>query len=82
MNNDFSFLAKPVMNYGHTVSHSIKDYFMAHDQFCCCTFIEKDNILVKGEWGNKRDSRKALLVFFDLETGGVHGGTSSLVCSE
>ena len=49
--------------------------FLGVDQYWCATFIEKKNILVKGERTN-RDlwKRNASILLFDLETGRVVGG--------
>ena len=73
MSEDIDNLIKPVKKNGELVTHRDTDPDLGCTQYLCSTYIEKQNILVKGESKNKSKSRKALLVFFDLGTGEIIG---------
>lgn len=79
MEKNNHFLSKPILRRGKIVYQSVKDPDLEVKHFFCSTFIEKENILVKGEYRNPQPSRKALLAFFDLETGRIIGGAISLI---
>ena len=76
MSEDINDLFKPVMSNGEVVNHELADYSLRVIDFRSSTFIQKEKVLVKGQFYNKKKSRNALLVFFDLGTGKVKGGTT------
>ena len=78
MSQDINHLIKPVMKNGEVVNHKVSDCRRRVLEFQCSTYIEKENILVKGEYNNIC-SRNALLVFFDLRTGTVKGESNLFV---
>ena len=71
-------LMKPVMSNGELVTHKVTVKSLRVTGFRSSTYIEKYNILVKGEY-NGIYSRNALLVFFDLAKQRVKGGTNFFV---
>ena len=73
MSEDINDLIKPVKKNGVVVTHKVTNTSLEVFDFQCSTFIEKENILVKGEYFNRDNFRRALLVFFDLETCKVIG---------
>lgn len=79
MNEDINDLIKPVICNGEIVNHVVTDPGIRVDNFYSSTYIEKEQILVKGEYKNVY-SRNALLMFFDLLTGKVKGRFNLFVC--
>ena len=61
------------MSEGENVTHKVYEPYLDVDHFRCSTYIEKQEVLVKGEYKNCNETRGALLVFFDLLTGKVKG---------
>ena len=79
MSDEINMLAKPVMTYGNIPYYEEMYFHLELKSFFCSTFIEKEKFLVKGEYEVFRESRKALLVFLDVETDRVEGGTNTLL---
>ena len=73
MSKDINNLIKPVMSNGKIVTHKVTDPSLGVDSFFYSTFIQKQDIILKGEIYHRNYSRNALLVFFDLQTGQVKG---------
>ena len=69
MSEDIDDFIKPVKNKDKLVTHKVTDLSLGLKNYRCSTFIERENIVVKGEWDNEDESRKALVVFFDSQTG-------------
>ena len=74
MTENIKDLIKPVVKNIELINHKITDQSFESLKYHCSTFIEKEKILVKGQCYNRENSRRALLVFFDLQTGKVLGG--------
>ena len=68
--NDF---IKPVIKNGQLIFHKETDLSLEVKNFRCSTFISKENILVRGENNNMDETRGALILFFDFETGKILG---------
>lgn len=79
MSQDINHLIKPVIYNGKIVNHKVTDGSLRVSGFNCSTYIQKERVLVKGECYNMNYSRNKLLVFFDLGTGKVKGGTNLFV---
>ena len=81
MAENINTLIKPVQRNGAFVTHELSDTIIEASEFCSSTYIQNENILVKGQCQNPLDYRGALLVFFDLNTGKVRGGSNMfLLC--
>ena len=66
-------LIKTVQEKGKLLTHQ-QDQTTGVSQYACSCFVERENVLVKGECRNpKKKERKALLIFLDLETGKLRG---------
>ena len=75
MAENINHLINPVISNGAAVTHNLNHLYLRIQNYVSSTFIEKQKILVKGEYF-KDDFRKALILFFDLETGKVKGKPS------
>ena len=75
MSEDINDLIKPVISNGKAVNHRVTDPDLGLQDFRCSTYILKEKVLVKGE-SNNLYSRNLIIVFFDLLTGKVKGGTN------
>lgn len=73
MEENIDDLIKPVIKNGKLVTHEMIDSNLKVKNFKCSTYIEKEKILVKGQYKSFNRSRGALLVFFDLKSGKVKG---------
>lgn len=74
--NDINNLVKPVEKNGKVLTHkdSSKE---GVKEFWCSTFIQKENVLLKGERDNQHeDKRSAMIVLFDCESGEIRGGST------
>ena len=79
MTENIQDLVKPVICNGVVVNHQVTDNCLRVKDFRSSTYIQKEKVLVKGEFYNKNDSRNALLVFFDLAKPRVKGGTTFFI---
>ena len=80
MSNDINELIKPVICNGEIVKHMVTDPNLEVENFFYFTYIEKENIIVKGTVNQMYESENALVVFFDLEAGKVKGRSNLLSC--
>ena len=78
MTKNIKNLIKPVKSNGKLVTHEVTDPSLKIRNYKCSTFIQKQQILVKGEWGDFNVSRGPFLIFFDLKTEKVKGEPSTL----
>ena len=74
MTENINALIKLVERNNKVVRHQLIYPNLEVYDFFCSTYIQKQGILVKGEYGNLQNSRNAILVFFDLQTHKVKGG--------
>ena len=79
MTPNINDLVKSVTCNGVVVTHRVTDPRLGSEEFRSSTYIQKENILVKGECFNRNKNRNALLVFFDLAKPRVKGGTTFFV---
>ena len=77
MAENINNLINPLLNNGALITLEETDPNLKIKGYRFSTYIQKQKILVKGEDSNKDKFRKALLVFFDLETGKVKGMLST-----
>ena len=75
MSYEIDLLVKSMMTNGNFPYYEEMYFHLELNSFFCSTFIEKEKFLVKGECEVSNVSRKALLVFLDVETNRVEGGT-------
>ena len=75
MNLNINDLVKPSTRFYHIITHQVTQKSFNIDHYFRSTFIEKHNILVKGEFSVSENSlfNKNKLVFFDLKSGKVRG---------
>ena len=73
MTKQIKNLIKPVLRNGEVVTHRVTDPSLDIRDFFSSTFIQKQSVIVKGEYLIENESRKARLVFLDLESGKVLG---------
>ena len=80
MSEDINDLIKSVKRNGEVLTHKVTDPSLRVSGFRNSTYIQKHNILVKGEESYFKKSDGALLVLFDLLSGTVKGESNLFVC--
>ena len=73
MNKKIKDLIKPIHTEEKLLTHEETDPKQPAMQYFCSTYIQKQNILIKGECQNGDKSRGAQVVLCDPETGELKG---------
>ena len=73
MNPNIHDLVEPIKIEGQPITHKAPDHKPQINAFSCSTYIKSEKTLVKGERDNQTETRGALLVFFDPDSGEVKG---------
>ena len=76
MSTHIDHLIQTIKTQGTLLSHQHPDATLEVGQFMCSTFIPEKKLLIKGECDKPNSlKRQALLVFWDLDSGKVKGGS-------
>ena len=81
MTTNVNDLLKPIRNQGTVITNEHQDSSLGVKEYFCSAFIKKKGLLVKGEYDNKNESRRPLIVVLDPLTGDVKGRSRFLYCN-